>query len=253
METLTIETLSLVPAAFLAGLLTFLAPCTLPLVPAYLGFISGVSLSQSGEAPAKRKILINALLYILGFSLVFIIFGALAGFVGAALVPFRIWLTRIGGVLIILFGLYLMGILKIPLFPVKLSAKLSSRVKNKGPLASFIFGSVFAAGWTPCVGPIVGSILLLASTSATVVSGTFLLGIFSLGLAIPFFLSAVFISQISRLMGKISKYLRWIEFPAGLLLIILGYLLLSNNLYILIPLGYKLFEFIDYQRILEFL
>jgi cytochrome c-type biogenesis protein len=241
---------SLIPPAFLAGVLMFLAPCTLPLVPAFLGFISGVSLTGSG---GKRKVIVNTLFYILGFSLVFIAFGVLAGVVGGALAPVRVWLTSIGGALVIFFGLYLLGVFKLRIFSGKLSQKIMASLRGRGPLASLVFGAAFSAGWTPCVGPVVGTILLLASTKATALGGGLLLAVFSLGLAIPFFLTALFIEKASRFVSRLENYLPIFEKITGVLIIILGILLLTNNLAILIPLGYKLFEFIDYERILELL
>jgi len=187
-------------SAFVAGLLTFLAPCTLPLVPAYLGFISGVS-TKDLEDPAKakiarRKIIQNGLFFVVGFSLVFILFGTLAGLIGQGLVPYRIWLTRIGGIFVILFGLFMLGAFKIPFLQSDKRIRIPSFLKVGKPTSSLVIGSAFAFGWTPCVGPILGSILLLASTSANALDGAFLLTVFSIGLAIPFLLVAIGFSHL---------------------------------------------------------
>ncbi len=183
----------LVIAAFVAGLFTFLAPCTLPLVPAYLAFISGVSLKDLADdnkaRAARRKILANSLLYVLGFSVVFIFFGILFGVGGESLRQYRPMLQRIGGILVIFFGLYMMKVFRLPGFQFLDSERrfpAARIIKPGNPLSSFLFGSVFALGWTPCIGPILGSILTLAAASATVVQGGLLLAVFSLGLGVPF-------------------------------------------------------------------
>jgi len=193
-------------SAFVAGLLTFLAPCTLPLVPAYLGFISGVSTkdldTENPEAvkEARRKIVLNGIFFILGFTIVFVLFGTLAGVLGQGLTPYRIWLTRIGGALVMLFGLFMMGVFKIPYLQSQHSFNMPSFLAVGKPSTSVAIGGAFAFGWTPCVGPILGSILLLASTEGSALSGALLLGIFSLGLAVPFIL-------ISLAFGSASEHI----------------------------------------------
>ena len=172
-----------IAAAFFAGLLTFLAPCTLPLVPAYLGFISGVdqeALKNPATAQAaQRKIFLNGLAFIIGFSFVFILFGVLAGFAGTALAPYRLWLARVGGVLVMLFGLFMLGFFKLPFFQSDKRIPIPSWLTLGKPSSSLFIGGTFALGWTPCVGPIPGSILLLAGTSGTVLQGGLMLAVFS--------------------------------------------------------------------------
>lgn len=249
--------LGFVIASFFAGLLTFLAPCTLPIVPAYLGFISGVD-QEALKNPqtalaARRKIFLNGLAFIAGFSLIFIAFGVLAGFAGTALAPYRIWLARIGGVLVILFGLFMLGLFKLPFFQTDKRISIPKWLTLGKPSSSLFIGGTFALGWTPCVGPILGSVLLLAGTSATAAQGGFLLAIFSLGLAIPFLLIALLFSRATKYIDAISKYLKWVSIIGGIFLILLGALLVTDNFGLTIQYGYELFDFINYDRLLEYL
>lgn len=247
----------LIIPSFIAGVLTFLAPCTLPLVPAYLGFVSGASLDDLKDPEkaksAKRKILLNSIFFVAGFSAIFILLGALAGFAGAALAPFRIWMARLGGVLVILFGLSMTGIIKIPLLTAQHNLKIPPALTRGNVVSSAIIGASFGFGWTPCAGPILGSILLLASTSATMLQGAFLLTIFSLGLAIPFIAIALGIGSASNWIAKFSKYLKAVEITGGLFLIGLGFLLLTNNMGLLISYGFRILDFINYEAILDYL
>lgn len=250
--------ISLIISAFIAGVLTFLAPCTLPLVPGYLGFISGSSLDDLKD-PAKAKqarwkIFLNGLFFMLGFSAVFIIMGTLVGFVAAAfLAPYRLWLGRIGGVFVVIFGLFMLNVLKIPFLNQEKQFKAPAIFKQGKPTNSFILGSAFAFGWTPCVGPILGSILLLASTSTSALQGGLMLTIFSAGLAVPFLLIAIGIGSASRRIQNISKYLNVVSVIGGIFLIFLGILLVSGNIGLLISYGYRLFQFINYDRLLDYL
>jgi len=167
---------SLIIPAFIAGVLTFLAPCTLPLVPGYLGFISGVSAQDLQDLlkskSVRRKIFLNGLLLVVGFSFIFILLGSLFGLGGSALVQYRIWLSRIGGIFVILFGLFMVGVLRLPFLNVEKHMSGIKALKPGNPASSLIFGATFAFGWTPCVGPILGSILTLAAASATVGQGS---------------------------------------------------------------------------------
>lgn len=249
---------SLIISAFIAGALTFLAPCTLPLVPSYLGFISGSSLEDLKDPEkskkARWKIFLNGFFFMLGFSVVFIVMGTLVGFVGARfLVPYRLWLERIGGVFVIIFGLFMLNVLKIPFLMREKQLKAPALFKQGKPINSFILGSAFAFGWTPCVGPILGSILLIASTSSSALQGALLLTIFSAGLAVPFLLIAIGIGSASRYIQNISKYLNVVSIVGGILLIFLGALLLTGNMTLLISWGYRLFQFINYDRLLDYL
>jgi len=244
-------------ASFFAGLLTFLAPCTLPLVPAYLGFISGVDQealkNPSTASASRRKIFLNGLAFIVGFSLIFIVFGVLAGFAGTALAPYRIWLARIGGVLVILFGLFMLGFFKLPFFQTDKRIPIPKWLTLGKPSSSLFIGGTFALGWTPCVGPILGSILLLAGTSGTALTGGVMLTVFSIGLAIPFLLIALAFSKATTYIDRISKYLKAVSVVGGVFLILLGFLLATDNFGLIIQYGYELFDFIDYDRLLEYL
>jgi len=250
--------LPLTISAFIAGLLTFLAPCTLPIVPAYLGFISGVNqneLTNPGTAKlARRRIFLNGLAFIAGFSLIFIVFGTLVGFVGSSvLAPYRVWLARIGGILVILFGLFMLGLFKLSFFQAEKRIPIPNWLTLGRPSSSLFIGGTFALGWTPCVGPILGSILLLAGTSGTATQGAFLLSIFSLGLAIPFLAIALAFSKATAYIERFSKYLKIVSIVGGIFLILLGLLLATDNFGLTIQYGYELLEFINYDRLLEYL
>lgn len=248
---------SLIIPSFIAGILTFLAPCTLPLVPGYLGFISGASLEDLKDPEkskkARWKIFLNGLFFIIGFSLVFIVLGSLAGFAGRSLVQYRFWLSRIGGIFVIVFGLFMMGVLKLPFLNKERQLHIPSIFERGKSFNSFLLGSAFALGWTPCVGPILGSILTLAAVSSTVGQGAVLLSVFSLGLAIPFLIIAIGIGWASQHLNKISKYLNTISFIGGIFLVFLGILLVTNSFAIWISYFYRLFNFINYDRLLDHL
>ena len=255
------EIIALIIPGFIAGVLTFLAPCTLPLIPAYLGFISGTSAEEFKDPTkvrmARKKIFLNGLFFMVGVTFIFVVFGTLAGFLGQALAPWKIWLTRIGGIFVILFGLFMLRAIKIPFLTSALGKerrlKLPFPIKSGNPISSALLGSAFAFGWTPCVGPILGAILLLASTSTTALQGGFLLFIFSMGLAVPFLLIALGIGAASSSIAKITPYLHWVEIIGGVFLILLGILLVTNKYSLLISYGFQLFRFINYERLLNYL
>jgi len=218
--------------AFLAGLLTFLSPCILPLVPAYICFITGVSIDDlvSGGGEKRRmtrRIFLEMVLFISGFSLVFIFLGASASYFGKFALSHLKLLRTIGGILVILFGLYIAGLFKISFLGYE--KKIHLTMKPANILGSFIIGTVFAIGWTPCAGPILGTILTYAGTQETVGKGIFLLGSYSLGLAIPFLVSGLAVNLFLRGFQKIKKYSRLISVVTGGLLIIFGILILTGK------------------------
>lgn len=249
--------LSLIIPSFIAGLLTFLAPCTLPLVPGYLGFISGASLDDLKDPEkskrARWKIFLNGLFFIIGFSLVFIVLGTLAGFAGRSLIQYRFWLSRIGGAFVIIFGFFMMGVLKLPFLHQERQLHVPSVFARGKALNSFLLGSAFAFGWTPCVGPILGSILALAAVSSTAGQGALLLSVFSLGLAVPFLIIAIGIGWASQHLHKIARYLNAISLIGGAFLVFLGILLVTDSFAIWITYFYRFFNFINYDRLLDYL
>lgn len=249
--------LSLIIPAFFAGVITFLAPCTLPLVPGYLGFISGVSSTDLDDPQkakkAKGKIFLNGIFYVIGFSAVFILLGSLLGLGGQALGQYRIWLSRIGGVFVIIFGLYMLGVLRLSFLSTDKTFNASKIVRPGNPLSSLVFGAAFAFGWTPCVGPVLGTILTLVASSVTLGQGAFLLGVFSFGLAVPFLLIALGIERASQGIAKITKHLKPISMVGGIFLIFLGILFVTDMFSLWLTYAYKLFDFIYYESILDYL
>jgi len=218
--------------AFFAGLLTFLSPCVLPLIPAYLSFITGVSIDDlvsSGEEKSKmtKRIFLEMVLFISGFSLVFILLGASASYFGKFVLSRLNILRIVGGVLVIVFGLYISGLFNISFLGYE--RKIHLKMKPANILGSFIVGIVFALGWTPCVGPVLGTILTYAATQETVREGVFLLGSYSLGLGIPFLVSGLAVNLFLRGFRKIKKYSRLISVVTGGLLILFGILILTGK------------------------
>ncbi len=244
-------------SSFIAGLLMFLAPCTLPLVPAYLGFISGVSskeLSNPETAQAaRRKIFRNGIFFILGFTAVFIFYGTFAGYLGSQFAGFQLWSRRIGGVLVVLFGLFMLGVFKVEFLNIERRLKMPSFLTVGKSSSSFLIGSSFAVGWTPCVGPILAGILTLAAISSTAFQGAFLLAVFSSGLAIPFLLIALGFSKATKYIERINQYVTFVSLIGGIFLIALGVLLLTDNFGLLIQYGFQFFEFLDYDRLYDYL
>jgi cytochrome c-type biogenesis protein len=217
-------------AAFLAGLVSFVSPCVLPLVPSYITFITGVSfdeLTAAEAAPRVRRLtVIHSLAFIFGFSLVFIALGATATVTGQFLREHQDSVRRVGGVLIILFGIYLTGLIKIP--ALSRERKMTLTTKPWGVLGSVLVGVTFAAGWTPCIGPILASILVYASTAKTVTTGVVLLSVYSLGLGVPFFISSLAMNSFLAASKRIRGSLGAIEIASGVVLIVFGILLVTN-------------------------
>jgi cytochrome c-type biogenesis protein len=211
--------------AFAAGVLSFLSPCVLPLVPSYIGFLTGMTLPEIGTR--RRGALLHALLFVLGFSLVFILLGATATALGRALGYYQVWLQRAGGVLIILFGLLCLGVLSAR--PLLSEHRMQLEQKPLGYLGSAVVGMAFAAGWTPCIGPVLGGILGLAATSTDVTRGMLLLAVYSAGLALPFLLAAIAVESFLGWFQRFRRFLPWVMRLSGLLLILVGGLLVTGQ------------------------
>ena len=211
--------------AFVAGVLSFLSPCVLPLIPSYVGFLTGLTLE---ELEVRRgTALAHALWFVAGFSLIFIALGATASALGALLLRSQVWIGRIGGVVVILFGLYLLGVLRPALLMRERKVQLAR--KPLGYLGSAFVGVTFGAAWTPCIGPILGAILTLAAAQASVGHGAALLTAYSAGLALPFVVTALALDRFLAWFQRFRPYLAWVERIAGGLLILLGLLLVTDR------------------------
>jgi cytochrome c-type biogenesis protein len=215
---------SLAPAmliALVAGVISFLSPCVLPIVPPYLAYMGGVSLSDmSSEAAARRRAVIAASFFVMGLSTVFLILGFTASAFGAFFLQNQVLFAQISGVVIIVFGLHFIGLFRIPFLDQE--ARLDAGDKGSSSFGAFVLGLAFAFGWTPCIGPQLGAILSLAASEGSVTRGTMLLGIYALGLGIPFLLAAMFITRAMGVMNHIKRHMKLIERIMGTLLIVVG-------------------------------
>jgi cytochrome c-type biogenesis protein len=211
--------------AFAAGVLSFLSPCVLPLVPSYVGFLTGMTLD---ETTARRRLAVtHALLFVVGFSLVFVLLGASATALGGALKHYQIWLQRAGGVLIILFGLVCLGVIRVGWM--EQERRLQLHDKPVGFLGSALVGMAFGFGWTPCIGPVLGAILGLAATSTDVTRGMLLLAVYSAGLALPFLVAAYALDAFLDWFQRFRRYLPWVMRASGAMLVLVGLLLVSGE------------------------
>lgn len=240
------ESVSLL-AAVLAGIISFISPCVLPIVPGYLSFISGANMAQlkGGEEVVPglaRRVAITSLFFVLGFSTVFVTLGAAATFVGYLLQQYKRELGMIGGAVIIVLGLHTAGILPIKWLLYEKRAEV--RTRPLGLLGAYVVGLAFAFGWTPCIGPILGAILLYASQQETVAQGVLLLSAYSLGLGIPFLAAGLAINRFLAASGRLRRHMRVIEYVSGALLIGVGLLLLTDQLSVLARWFAKLFPFL---------
>ena len=216
--------------AFIAGLLSFLSPCVLPLIPSYITYISGISFSDlQAEHPShlvRARLILHSTAFILGFTTIFVILGASATFLGSFLSIHAILIRKTGGILVILFGLHITGLL-----PVKFllgEKRLTINHKPAGYIGSFLVGIAFAAGWTPCIGPILATILMVAATEEKVYEGMYLLLLYSMGLGIPFLLSSLAIHHFLSAFRRFKKHIRLFEIITGLFLILFGLLIYTN-------------------------
>ena len=216
--------------AFFAGIMSFLSPCVLPLVPAYLSFISGVSLDDlkgaSNRSQILKKVSVNSIAFILGFSVIFILLGASATVIGQFLQQKMTIIIKVAGVIIILFGLHMIGIYRIKFL--NYEKRFHSQSKPVGVIGSFVIGLAFAFGWTPCIGPILAGILLLASSQETIFHGISLLIAYSLGLGVPLFITGIGLNYFLSLFDQIKRHFRIIELVSGCFLIIVGVLIFTN-------------------------
>jgi cytochrome c-type biogenesis protein len=216
-------------AAFFAGLVSFLSPCVLPLVPGYVSLIAGVGVDElkSPNTSIRSKILFNSAAFILGFSIVFITLGAISTEVGQLLARYKAVLAQVAGVVIIIFGLHLAGVFKIK--ALLADKRLHSVQGGSTPWGAFVIGFAFAFGWTPCVGPILAVILGFAADQDSVVKGIFLLAVYSLGLAVPFLLTSLLIERFLKFYNRFKFYMHALEVGSGALLVVLGILLVSGK------------------------
>ena len=217
--------------AFLAGLASFLSPCVLSLVPAYVGYLGGRTangIRTDSNFSGKLQTFLHGLAFVVGFSVVFIALGVAVSALGGLLFNLRGWLTKIGGVVVVLFGLHMTGLLRIPLLDYDLhpQTKLDER---RSYLSSALLGIFFSAGWSPCVGPVLGAILTLALNSGQVFKGVFLLSSYSAGLAIPFLIAALGVGWVAELLRKYQRVLHWVEVAMGALLILIGVMLFAGT------------------------
>lgn len=226
------------PAAFMAGLLSFLSPCILPLIPAYFTFITGFSLedlTRSENPEIRKKVVISTIAYVTGFSVVFILLGASASFLGSLLHDYSNIIRITGGALIILMGIHLTGIVHFSTLDVE--KRIHLRKKPLHFFGTFLVGMAFAAGWSPCIGPQLASILIIAGSKETVVEGVTLLGLYSAGLAIPFIIISIFIHFILDIVKKAGRILKYVNITAGFILVIVGLILITDKLYLFTRIG----------------
>ncbi len=215
--------------ALVAGFLSFASPCVLPLVPAYLGYLSGAALGREGEEVSRFAIFLHALSFVLGFSTVFVALGASASSIGRLLGEHLVLIQKVGGLVIIVFGLHTMGVLKIPLLYQERRFEARARPRL-GYLSSFLVGLFFAAGWTPCVGPVLSAIFLLATDVRTVGQGICLLGAYSLGLGLPFLLAGLALEAASSRLRRLGRHLKLVSIISGLFLIAVGLAIFTGSL-----------------------
>jgi cytochrome c-type biogenesis protein len=223
------ENITLMAAVF-AGVISFLSPCVLPLVPAYISYITGLSVDELRfgvkETEVSRRLLLNSLALIIGFSAVFIAMGATATFIGRLLTANLALVSKIAGAVLVVFGLHLMGVFRVRFL--NYEKRLRVQAKPVTLIGSFLVGVAFAAGWSPCIGPILGAILAIAASKASVVQGVILLSFYSLGLAIPFFLTAVATNALLKVFKQVKQHFRTVEIISGVFLISVGVMMFFN-------------------------
>ena len=214
-------------AAFMAGIFSFLSPCVLPLVPSYLALVTGMSLEDLQEGVNRKATFIHSLLFVLGFSAIFIILGASASFLGQFFKQYELWIARIGGVIIIIFGLHLSGVFK--LAPLMREKRIHVSDTPAGYLGTIGVGMAFAAGWTPCLGPVLGAILTYGMSTDTMWAGVGLLTAYSAGLAMPFLVASLALDAFLQGFKRFRRWIPVVEKASGVMLILLGVLLLTGQ------------------------
>lgn len=231
--------------AFVFGIISFISPCVLPIVPGYLSFISGYSFDEMVTSSRKalfKKVTVNSILFVVGFSIVFIALGASATALGKFLLAKLDLFSKIAGVIIIIFGLHMIGVFRINFLNYEKKFHTDKRI---GPAGSLVAGLAFAFGWTPCIGPVLAAILTIAAQQDTIGKGIFLLSVYSLGLGIPFLVTSLSINAFLAFFKRFGKYLRWVEITGGVLLIAVGALIMTNNLTVLSGYFAKWFPFLN--------
>ena len=221
-------------AAFGAGFLSFISPCVLPLIPGYISYVSGMSLEdmRTADAGARRRLIVSTLLFILGFSLIFMAMGASASAIGALLLEHLRLVQKIAGTIIIILGLHLAGVFRIGFL--NRDTRIQTSRRPATALGSLVVGMAFGFGWTPCIGPILGGILAIAGSKNTVGEGVLLLAVYSAGLGVPFFLTSLAIDKFFTASARVRRYYRAIEIFSGLLLILLGVLMITGRFTLII-------------------
>jgi cytochrome c-type biogenesis protein len=218
--------------ALAGGLLSFLSPCVLPVVPPYLAYMSGISMSEmTSPTEARKRVIVPALFFVMGLSTIFLLLGFAASKLGIFFLSNQEWFNRIAGIIVITFGLHFLGLIRIPFL--MREARLDAGDQGGSAFGAFLLGLAFAAGWTPCNGPILSGILTMVAREADVTRGLYLMGIYSIGLGLPFLLSAIFITRAIGLMRRLRPHMRKIEIAMGALLVIVGLLLFTSSLSIL--------------------
>ena len=221
-------------AAFVAGFLSFVSPCVLPLIPGYISFVSGASLEdmRAGHGAARRQVLLSSLAFVLGFSLVFVALGASATAIGRFIFDKLPILTKIAGALIIIFGLHMMGVFRLGFLDNEKRAQ--TQRKPAGPIGALLVGIAFAFGWTPCIGPILAGILVVAGSKETIGEGVLLLAVYSLGLGVPFLLTSLAIDRFFSVAAAIRRHYHAIELSSGGLLVAIGLLIFTGQLTVIV-------------------
>lgn len=252
LQKINMDTTLILPA-FIAGLVSFLMPCTFPLVPSFLAFVAGTTKEDRGLNPKKFVVIRNAVAFVVGFAVVFVFFGVITGLVGNTFGEYKQVLNKISGLMIVLFGIVLLDLTRFKFLNRSRGIKLPTTLKPGRVGSSMLIGVGLGFGWTPCVGPLLGSILLLASSSDTIFEGGFLLSIFSLGLGLPFILLAILGEKYISLIRKHNNFLSYMNKIGGLFLILIGTLQFFDKMGIISKFAFDIGEYISYSKLIDYL